>query len=175
MRQLVFALQFKGSAAPVEGAEGKLRARTTARGQTHRTAIGAGGVLGSVASTGGAATFESEVQMVGEGTFLESGTIRYGPAAQVSFKTVGQGVLGPSGVEGLQRGAVIWEVTGAGGRLSGATGLITSNFTVGANGEVVDNHFAQFFVPGDAPGSARAKTAKRRGAAKPSRGKARRR
>jgi hypothetical protein len=60
---------------------------------------------------------------------------------------VGRGVLGPSPVEGMQRGAVIWEVTGGDGRLRGAQGLITSNFTVGAGGEVVDDHFARLYLP----------------------------
>jgi hypothetical protein len=34
MKELVFALQFKGKARPVEGAEGKLAARTTAGGRS---------------------------------------------------------------------------------------------------------------------------------------------
>jgi hypothetical protein len=41
----------------------------------------------------------------------------------------------------------LWEVTGGEGSLAGAQGLITSNFTVGPQGEVVDNHFARLFVP----------------------------
>jgi hypothetical protein len=41
----------------------------------------------------------------------------------------------------------MWEVTGGEGRLAGAQGLITSNFTVGAHGEVVDDQFARLFVP----------------------------
>jgi len=52
-----------------------------------------------------------------------------------------------SGVEGLQRGAVIWEVTEGAGQFAGATGLITSNFTVGAKGEVVDNHYVRLYLP----------------------------
>jgi hypothetical protein len=37
----------------------------------------------------------------------------------------------------------MWEVTGGEGHLAGAQGLITSNFTVGAQGEVVDDQFAR--------------------------------
>jgi hypothetical protein len=33
MKELVFALEFRGSAAPVPGAEGKLRAKTAAASQ----------------------------------------------------------------------------------------------------------------------------------------------
>jgi len=148
MRELVFALQFTGSAGPVAGAEGRLRVKTAATSQTLRTTLKPDGIQAAIEGAGaGSAAFESEVQITGEGTFVESGTITYGDAGRVSFRTVGQGVLGPSGQDGLQRGAVIWEVMRGEGRLAGATGLITSNFTVGAQGEVVDDHFARFFLP----------------------------
>ena len=63
------------------------------------------------------------------------------------FTTLGRGLLGPSGIEGLQRGAVIWEVTDGDGALAGARGLITSNFSVDGAGAVIDNHVAQLFLP----------------------------
>jgi hypothetical protein len=148
MRHLVFALQFKGSAGPVEGAEGKLWAKTSASSQVLRTTLAANDIQAAIDSAGGSsAAFESEVQMATDGTFLESGSISYGGAGRVTFKTVGRGVIGPSGMPDLRRGAVIWEITGVDGRLAEATGLITSNFTVGAQGEVVDNHFTQLFLP----------------------------
>ena len=146
MRQLVFALQFTGSASPT--GDGKLHAKTTAPGQTFRASFGRGGVQGAVEPSGGeAAAFESDVEMGADGTFLESGTITYGSSGSVRFKTVGRGVLGPSPNTDLQRGAVIWEVSSGQGALAGASGLITSNFTVGAQGEVVDNQLAVLFLP----------------------------
>ena len=148
MREIVFALEFKGSAAPVAGTEGKLTAKTTATSQVWRTIVKDDGVQATVEPAGGAgATFESEVQIVGEGAFVESGTIAYGTAGRLHFKTVGQGVLGQSPTDGLQRGAVIWEITRGEGRLAGAQGIITSNFTVGAQGEVVDDHVVRVFLP----------------------------
>jgi hypothetical protein len=148
MKELVFALEFKGSAAPVPGSDKKLRANTTATSQTLRSVLRADGIQAAVESAGaGSASFESEVEIVGEGLFVESGSIRYGDAGSVSFRTVGRGTLGPSPVEGLQRGAIVWEVTGGDGRLVGAEGLITSNFTVGPQGEVVDDQFARIFLP----------------------------
>lgn len=148
MKELVFALQFKGKARPVEGADGKLAAKTSAGGQVLRTAVTAKGVqVKSESKPGPRATFESEVQITGEGTFIESGRISYGKAGKVTFKTLGHGVLGPSPVDGLQRGAVIWEVTEGAGQFAGATGLITSNFTVGAKGDVVDNHYVRLYLP----------------------------
>ncbi len=167
MRQLVFALQFRGRAAPLAGADGKLSARTTARGQTHETTLTAEGVQGRVRSAAGAsASFESEVHVVGDGTFVESGRIRYGRAGSLTFQTVGRGTLGPSGIEGVQRGAVIWEVTGGDGGFAGATGLITSNFTVDEQGKVVDNQLAQLFLP-DRPPARKAVTAKSTRRSKP--------
>jgi hypothetical protein len=147
MRELVFALQFKGKARSVEGAERKLAARTTAGSQVFRTTLTAKGIQATSASRPGPrAIFESEVQITGERMFVETGRISYGKAGRVTFKTVGQGVLGPSAVDGLQRGAVIWEVTEGTGQFAGATGLITSNFTVGSKDEVVDNHYVRLFL-----------------------------
>ena len=148
MKELVFALEFKGSAGPVPGSDNKLRAKTSATGQTLRSVLKPDGVQAAIEPAGGdSATFESEVEMVGEGAFLESGTIKYGSAGKVTFKTVGRGVLGPSPLTGAQRGAVIWEITGGDGRFKGAQGIITSNFTVGSQGEVVDDHFVRLFLP----------------------------
>ena len=148
MNELVFALEFKGSAAPVPGSDKRLHAKTSATSQTLRSILKADGIQASVESAGGgSASFESEVEIVGEGMFVESGSIRYGEARRVSFRTVGRGILGPSPLDGVQRGSVMWEVTGGEGRLAGAQGLITSNFTVGSRGEVVDDQFARLCVP----------------------------
>jgi hypothetical protein len=148
MKELVFALQFRGKAKPVEGTEGKLAAKTTAASQVSRTMMTAKGLHAKLESRPGSrATFESEVQIIGNGAFVEVGRIRYGKAGGLGFKTVGQGVLGASGVDGLQRGAVIWEMTEGTGQFAGGTGLITSNFTVGSKGEVVYNHYVRLFLP----------------------------
>jgi hypothetical protein len=147
MKELVFALEFRGNAAPVPGSDKRLRAKTSAAGQTLRSLLKPDGIQPSIESAGGeSATFESEVEIVGDGMFVESGSISYGAAGKVSFRTVGRGTLGASPVDGMQRGAVIWEVTGGEGRLAGAHGLITSNFTVNSQGEVVDDQFARLFL-----------------------------
>ena len=148
MKELVFALEFKGSAAPMPGSDKKLQAKTSAGSQTLRTLLKADGIQTGVESAGGvSASFESEVEIVGDGMFVESGTIRYGDVGKVSFRTIGRGTIGPSPIAEVQRGAVMWEVTGGDGRLAGAQGLITSNFTVGAKGEVVDDQFARLYIP----------------------------
>jgi hypothetical protein len=147
MNELVFALEFKGSGAPVAGSDTRLQARTSASSQTLRTVLKPDGVHPTIESAGGEpASFESTVDIVGAGQFVESGTIRYGSAGSVTFRTVGHGTLGPSPDAAVQRGAVIWEVTGGDGTFRGARGLITSNFTVGAGGEVVDDQFARLYL-----------------------------
>jgi hypothetical protein len=148
MRELVFALEFKGSAAPVPGSPNRLHAKTSATGQTFRTALKSDGVQSRVESVGGdTAKFESEVEMLENGAFLESGSIEYGAAGRITFQTVGRGALGPSPLPNLQRGSVMWEVTGGDGVFRGAQGLITSNFTVSTEGEVTDDHFVRLFLP----------------------------
>ena len=82
-----------------------------------------------------------------DGTFDETGTITYGSLGIVEFKTLGKGYMFPSSIEGLQRWGVLWEVTRGTGQFAGATGVITSNFSVASDGTVVDNHFAVLYLP----------------------------
>jgi hypothetical protein len=148
MRELVFALEFRGRAAAVPGSESKRQARTTASSQTFSTVLGREGVRVGVETVAGErAVLESRVERFGDGTFVEDGTIAYGAAGTVSFETMGRGWVGPAPVPGWVVGGVVWTVTGGDGVFAGATGLITSNFTVSADGEVVDHHFARLYVP----------------------------
>src|SRR5207247_918688 len=84
-----------GSARAVPAVDGRRRARPSATSQVLRTLLRAGDVQATVEPTGeGVAILESEVLSTGEGTFVESGTISYGDAGRVAFRTVGQGVTG---------------------------------------------------------------------------------
>jgi len=148
MRQLSFVLQFQGSAAPVAGSSQTLQAQTTAANQTFRTVLGADGIQATLEALGGGqATFVSRVVVNADGSFDETGTITYGSLGSVEFRTLGKGYMFPSGIEGLQRGGVLWEVTRGTGQFAGATGVITSNFSVSSDGKVVDNHFAVLYLP----------------------------
>jgi hypothetical protein len=148
MRQLAFALQFHGSVVPVAGSLQTFQAQTTAANQTFRTVLDADGIQAVLeAPGGGQADFTSRVVVNADGTFDETGTISYGSLGTVGFKTLGQGSLFPSGIEGLQRGGVFWEVSSGTGQFAGPSGVITSNFAVASDGTVVDNHFAVLYVP----------------------------
>lgn len=147
MRQIIYSMQFKGNAQPVEGSTNILKAATTAESCTITSAAGTQGLSGSIQpAPGGKASFESEVKITGDSSFQESGTIRFGDGHALRFSTVGEGYLGNSPDPNWRHGSVIWRVDGGQGQFEGASGLITSNFLVGVAGEVVDNHFGVIWV-----------------------------
>lgn len=148
MKEIVFALEFRGSAGPSGESGTTRRARTTAPSQILKTVLGADGIdAGIEPRAGDTAVLDSTVKRFPDGSFVEEGTIAYGRAGTVSFSTVGRGTVGPSPVEGWVHGTVMWIVTGGEGRLTGARGLITSNFVASADGEVVDHQIARLYVP----------------------------
>ena len=148
MRELVFALEFRGRGGPVPGSTTKRQARTTAPSQALRTVVARDGVSASVEPVPGeSAVLESRVERFPDGSFVEDGTITYGPAGAVSFVTVGRGHVGPAPVAGWSHGVVMWRITGGEGRFAGAQGLITSNFTVSPDGLVTDDHFTRLYLP----------------------------
>ena len=148
MRELAFALRFRGRAAAVAGTEGRRVARTTASSQTLYTRLTAEGVQADVEpGAGETAVLDARVQRFGDGTFVEEGTIRYGAAGAVTFETIGRGWVGAGPVAGASAGGVLWKITSGEGGFAGASGLITSNFTVSGDGDVVDDHFVRMYLP----------------------------
>jgi hypothetical protein len=148
VREIVFALEFRGLAGPSGGSATVRRARTSAPSQTLRTLFGPAGIAAGVeAVSGDKAALDSIVERFPDGSFVEEGTITYGRLGRVSFSTIGRGAVGPSPVEGWVHGAVMWVVTGGAGGLAGVRGLITSNFVASAQGEVVDHQFARLYLP----------------------------
>jgi hypothetical protein len=148
VRTLVFALEFRGKAWAVPGTEGGREARTTA--STDRLASYAGGewLRARMESTAAEpAVLEARVQRFGDGTFVEEGTIAYGPAGTIAFETVGRGWVEAAPAPDTMVGAVVWRVVEGKGGFTGAEGLITSNFTVTAAGDVTDTHVARIYVP----------------------------
>ena len=147
MGQIGYAMQFRGSAGPKEGKENELWAKSGSATNSLSTALGAGGPTLSIDETASQrATFTSNVQMLEDGSFTEDGTIDFGEAGTLDFTTIGTGWMGPSAVDGLTHGGIIWRIDGGTGPLAGASGIITSNFTVSGAGEVSDNQWGVIFV-----------------------------
>lgn len=148
MKEIVFALEFKGRAGPSGESGATRRARTTAPSQILKTVLGAHAIEAGIELVAGdTAVLDSTVERFPDGGFVEEGTISYGRAGKVSFATIGRGTVGPSPVDGWVHGAVMWTITGGEGRLTGARGLITSNFVASAQGEVIDTQVARFYLP----------------------------
>jgi hypothetical protein len=148
MQEVVFALEFRGRAEAVDGSERLRRARSVAGSQRMSVVIEAMGVRARVEGVEGeSAVLESRVERFGDGTFVEDGTITYGAAGSVRFETLGRGWVGPAPRAGWVVGGVVWTITAGDGAFAGARGLITSNFTVGADGDVVDNHVTRLYLP----------------------------
>jgi hypothetical protein len=147
MAQIIYTLQFRGAAAP-GGESGVMKATTSATSCRMDTTIGPDGVTGTFGpAEGGLAYFESEVRITAPDSFTESGTITFGESDHsIRFSTVGQGHMGPSADPKQVHGCVIWRVDGGEGQFEGATGLITSNFTLSDTGDVVDHHFGVIFL-----------------------------
>ncbi len=147
MRQIGYAMQFRGSAGPQEGKENELSARSGSTTNGLSTALGADGPTVSVDDAPAErASFTSSVQIAEDGSFTEDGTIDFGAAGTLDFSTIGSGWMGPSAVDGLTHGAINWRIDGGTGPLAGASGIITSNFTVSGSGDVVDNQWGVIFV-----------------------------
>jgi hypothetical protein len=148
MREIVFALQFRGQAGPLPGSPSQRQARSTAPSQTLSTVLGRDGVQARIDPTAGeSAVLQSRVERFGDGTFVEDGTISYGSAGSVTFETLGRGWVGPAPLAGWVVGGVVWSITSGDGIFRGARGIITSNFTVNGDGQVIDDHVTRLYLP----------------------------
>src|SRR5690349_13151483 len=123
MTQVLYNLQFRGTAAP-GGDNGVMKATTSATSCRMETIVGPDGVTGTFGpAEGGLAYFESEVRILNAESFSESGTITFGEGVHsLRFSTVGQGFLGPSADPQYMHGSVIWRVDGGEGQFDGASG-----------------------------------------------------
>jgi hypothetical protein len=148
MRQIVYNLHFRSKATPTD-AEGKaLRTTGSAVSGSTTTLLSPEGVESSYsAQPGDVALFESEVRITAPNVFTERGSISFGETHRLLFSCFGQGQLLPSTDDSnLMCGAVTWKVEGGEGQFEGATGLITSNFTLNDQGEINDYQLGLLFI-----------------------------
>ncbi len=147
MGPFAYSLQFRGFAA--ELGAGVLDASARAPGCSLVTTVGADGVFGRfVAAGGNEAVLESRLVLFPDGAFEETGTIAFGHAHGLRFRTLAPGWLAPSPDPDLRHGTAVWEVERGWGRLEGARGRIVSNFLLSRTGEVTDNHLGLLFLAG---------------------------
>ena len=92
------------------------------------------------------ARLESELLFADENTFREHGKLTFGSGSHLCFQTLGTGQLTPSVDPDLRLGTVTWELDGGRGPFADATGRITSNFTVGAEGHTEDEQVGLVFL-----------------------------
>src|SRR5437773_12554886 len=91
MREIVFALEFRGTAGPVEGSPTRRRSTSRAPSQTLTTVLGPDGIRTRVDGVAGErAMLEARVERFDDGSFVEARTITYARAGAVSFVTHGR-------------------------------------------------------------------------------------
>ena len=148
MRQLVYALRFRGEAKRVEIDGTVLTTATRAPGCTVGTRIGPEGLSGSLTPVDGdEATLESEWVFTSATTFQEGGTIVFGRGGhRLRFSTFGSAYLGPAAADACRHGSVVRWVEGGEGQFAGARGLIASALVVDDAGEVTDHQLGVVYV-----------------------------
>ncbi|NEO36659.1 MAG: hypothetical protein F6J90_10125 [Moorea sp. SIOASIH] len=145
-QQIIYALQFSGQAIP-QNDQGTVLKATTHAPSSSITSVVKQGVDAQIETVeGGVAQFSSTVEFLTDNTFTESGTITFGQGNSLRFGTVGEGAIGPSPEEGVSHGVVSWRLIKGTGVFENPRGFITSNFTVGAEGEVTDNQFGVIYL-----------------------------
>ena len=147
MAQIIYAMQFKGQASPVSESPMVMKAETSSASGSISSAIGANGLESKIQSASGEeAKFESTIEMTSETNFQEKGSITFGRGNRLYFETVGEGSIGESPEEGINHGSIMWKITNGQGQFEGASGLITSNFTLDGSGNLVDNQFGVIYL-----------------------------
>lgn len=140
MRQLFFALRFVGHVASRGDAFNVLSVTASSPGCVITTVAGPNGMSGECASVAGEViACESEMTFIGETTFHVAGVIHFRSDHSVRFRTVGPGYLIPRIDSQRLQGGSLWQVEGGTGQFTGASGLITSKFSISDTGEISDH------------------------------------
>lgn len=139
VKRIVYAATFKGTAAPTNDAGTELKAQTRAS-----RLVPLDGDL--PAGLGPGASFESTVIIGENGAFAEHGKIDLGGGNTLGFKELAKGTMAPA-PDGGSAGAIDWRIESGTGIFAGASGYVTSNFSVSDSGEVVDHQLASIVLP----------------------------
>lgn len=150
MRQLVYAMHFRGQISRSSGDGQTLRAASSGTSCTIHTEVGPSGVETNLQPAPGDLAFvETEIHLTGQELFEGSGVLTFGEDAEhaLRFSSGKAGQLRPSGIPGVLAGAVSWKVDGGEGWFASASGYITSAFTVTGTGELSEYQFGLVFLP----------------------------
>lgn len=127
MEPVALAIEFTGEA--VELGDGRFWAET-------RAAVDAFGADHALC--------RRDLRLNEDGSLVQAGEISFGRDDAITFRA--GGTLGPSPNSGLRHGTAVFEVTGGRGRLTGASGFVTSNFLLADTGALTDHHLVLLFV-----------------------------
>jgi hypothetical protein len=148
VRQLVYALRFRGTARRT-GIDGNvLETASSAPSCRIETSFDSGRLTGQLTQESGAeATAKSAMVFTGETSFQETGTIELGQSGhRLRFSTVGSAYLDPVSDGGCRHGAAIRRIDGGDGQFAGAHGLIASLVVLSDTDEITDNQLGIVFL-----------------------------
>jgi hypothetical protein len=144
MRRVAVTARFRGEAAEPSGDPPQTDPRATSVTVEAEGSDGAPFAVGAI-------SYANHAVFTGPTTFTETGTVRFGDGdgdGELDIAAVSDGTLGPSADPDLLHGAVVYSVVEGRGQLTGATGLVTSNFLLRpAAGEFDERWVAVLFLP----------------------------
>jgi hypothetical protein len=117
------------------------RTRTITPGVRERTEI----------ELDGPAVLRCEAVFADDSSFRERGTLVFADGHTLNLRTLGTGHLARSPEPAVGHGTVTWDIDGGSGRFAGASGRISSSFTVSDEGRVEDEHVGLIFLTNDDP------------------------
>ena len=150
MKQINYTLHFRGQASRSADDTGVLRTTGSGTSCTLDTTVRATGVETALhAKPGDLAFMESELRLHGQDAFDGTGVLTFGDDGDhaLRFSTLATGHLAPSAAPGVMTGAVSWKIDGGSGNFEGASGVITSAFTLTESGDLSEYHCGLLFVP----------------------------
>ena len=152
MRQLVYVMHFRGQASPSADNDKVLRITSSGTSSTMETTVGAQGVdMVHHAAPGDLAFLEAEIHMTTPDSLNGSGVLTFGDEGEHELKldSMHYGHLRRTSLSGLMAGSVSWQVSGSKGRFAGASGVITSTFTLSDAGELNEYQCGLVFLATD--------------------------
>jgi hypothetical protein len=153
MRQIVYALRFRGEASWV-GVDGNLlRVVARATGCSMRTWFNQDRLHGEVRDEpGDEIRLESELTITGATTFQEIGTIAFGASGdRLRFSTCGSGHLESVPLSTGRRGAAVLQVDDGERQFAAAHGLFASNYVVDTSGGITILQLGSIHFPDGGP------------------------